>query len=55
MIVPNSPGYYWIRYQGDWWVAEWTGDRWLIFGASEACDSGEIEQVGPQINPPSDL
>ena len=29
---PRPDGYYWIRYQGKWQIAEWFNGQWVFLG-----------------------
>lgn len=37
----REPGYYWVRYFGDWVVSEWNGEHWLITGSGLLSRSDE--------------
>lgn len=30
--MKREPGFYWVKWSGEWEVCEWTGKNWLLPG-----------------------
>ncbi len=50
--MTREPGFYWVRYRGNWMVAEWACDVWFFAGRDDDADESELEEVGQRIEPP---
>ena len=38
-------GYYWIRFGGNWIIAEYQGGKWWMAGMEAAVETSEIDVV----------
>lgn len=57
-MKPERDGYYWVKTQGSWDIAKWSGEWNLWFFCSDDDDSlpsGAIEIIGPEVVIPQGL
>lgn len=50
----REPGFYWVKFKGDWYVDQWTGSEWLTHGQEETWRE-DVGEIGPRIEPPEDV
>ena len=50
------PGYYWMKIMGKWCPGELSeGGCWYTFACDISCREGDIDAIGPRIEPPAEL
>ncbi|WP_395443586.1 hypothetical protein [Caulobacter sp. UC70_42] len=49
--IAREPGFYWVKFDGEWSVDQWTGREWLMVG-SEETTSADVGEIGPRVEPP---
>ena len=47
----REPGYYWVKFQGEWNIEEWRHGEWLITGSEETTRE-DVGEIGPRVEPP---
>ena len=45
----RESGFYWVKYGGDWIVAEWYVNYWLITGEEHPIYVSEMGETGERI------
>lgn len=48
MSTTRQPGYYWVKYKGEWQVEYWNGERWRdkFYGPHPTPDS-DFDEIHP--------
>jgi hypothetical protein len=50
-------GFYWVKFDGAWWVAERYADQWLdgwcLTGSDVRRKTDVFSEIGPKIEPPT--
>lgn len=53
-MTEREPGFYWVKRQGDWSVAELTDSGWQVMCDEWLFAGSEFEAIGPRIEKPEE-
>ncbi len=54
--MERKPGFYWVKFEGMWTIAEWnrfgndTGGYWERIRSDSPCDDSEFDEIGREID-----
>ncbi len=64
-MIPDRPGYYWVKHYGydgsggksvsEWFIAEYVEGSWETIGDECGMDRGNVVEIGPEIMLPEGL
>lgn len=50
----RKSGFYWVKVNNEWEVAEWDGQYWEVIGDECWIKEREFSVIGPRIRPPDE-
>jgi len=45
-------GYYWVKYEGEWTIAEYSGNTFAMFFCDCLCNEDQLDEIGDYIETP---
>jgi len=45
----REPGFYWVKWIGDWEVAQWYQGAWLIAGLDDDFKDSAVGEIGERV------
>lgn len=46
---PREVGFYWVKFEGKWTIAEWLGERWYFLGDIGAMKDSFFDKIHEEI------
>jgi hypothetical protein len=44
-VMGRQNGFYWVRLDDGWTVANWDGARWWMIGSEMSCKSTDFDEI----------
>ena len=52
MSEQMKDGYYWVKYEGEWTIAEYSGNTFAMFFCDCLCNEDQLDEIGDYIETP---